>query len=866
MHAKAAQLRTLYLVSFLDLFAVSLIVPSLPSFIKSLGGDALTVGYVTSMYGAIQMVTSPLAGVLSDIYDRRLVLLVGIAGAAVGYVLLGMSLSLTMALFSRVPCGIFKHSLSTVRLIVADQAPRTERADAMGKINAYSSFGFIFGPLVGGYLSSRPYGFNYTAFLTAIVFVVNYALVYSALPPYLPTPPVHQPILLDEDEVAEDFEKHDAESLIAPTRTAENASLGQTFMAKLAEYNDILRESPIARNILVVRLLMAAAAILFRSHFMLLLEDKYAASSVERGYILSYMGVVAASSSYFVGPVVAWASSEAQLVLVASAVYVVSFLGTAMANALPVVLLLQVPQVVAISILRACSVSLQTAAVQPQHLGGILGLSTSLTALARTVAPMLSGYLYVVSMDGPAYGATVLAVLSCGLFWTSFFPPAHKHKKRDTMVKQAMPIRLDPVRALYVISFVDLFAVSLIVPSLPTFIKSLGGDAVTVGFVASMYGAIQMVTAPLAGVLSDIYDRRLVLLIGIAGATLGYVILGMSLTLSMALFSRIPIGIFKHTLSTVRLIVADQTTPNLRSDALGKINAYSNFGFIFGPIVGGYLSSQPGGFNVTAFLTAIMFVFNYAVVYTMLPPCPPTPPPHKPILRDEEDPAEAMEAQDATSLLAAPAPSSEQSLFRALIGKLVEYKDILNGSPKARNILLVRLLMSGASILFRSHFMLLLEEKYASSSIERGYILSYTGVLAACSSWFVGPIVAMAPSEAMLVQVTSLVCVVSFLATAVSNSLAMVLFLQIPREIGISILRACSLSLQTAAVQPQHLGGILGLSTSLTALARTIAPMLSGYLYVVSVDGPAYGATVLALMSSGLFYVSLYRTTHKHKV
>ncbi|OQR93606.1 major facilitator superfamily domain-containing protein 9 [Thraustotheca clavata] len=433
------------------------------------------------------------------------------------------------------------------------------------------------------------------------------------------------------------------------------------------------------------------------------------------------------------------------------------------------------------------------------------------------------------------------------------------------MDESSEEMRVNPLQTLYLVSFVDLFAVSLIVPSLPAFIKSLGGDALTVGFVTSMYGAIQMFTAPLAGVLSDIFDRRLVLLVGIAGATIGYVILGMSLTLSMAMFSRVPIGIFKHTLSTVRLIVADQTTQSLRSDAMGKINAYSNFGFIFGPIVGGYLSSRPNGFNVTAFLTAIMFVFNYALVYSILPNCPPTPPPHRPILQDKEDANVDLEAQDDSSLLADAKKEASQPILKALIAKLFDYKDILRASPRARNILFVRLLMSGASILMRSHFMLLLEEKYASSSIERGYILSYTGFLAACSSFFVGPIVSMAPSEAMLVQLTSMVCVFSFFGTAVSNSLITVLVLQIPREIGISILRACSLSMQTAAVQPQHLGGILGLSTCLTALARTIAPVLSGYLYIMSMDGPAYGASALAMMSGGLFYISLYRPGYKQK-
>ncbi|OQR93601.1 hypothetical protein THRCLA_08411 [Thraustotheca clavata] len=428
----------LFLVSFLDLFAVSLIVPSLPAFIKSLGGDALTVGYATALYGAIQMLTAPLAGVLSDIYDRRLILLVGIAGATIGYVLLGMSLTLSMAMFSRVPCGIFKHSLSTIRLIVADQTLPNLRADAMGKINAYSSFGFIFGPLLGGYLSSVQNGFNFTALLTAIVFVVNYVLVYTCLPRYPPASQHNQATIQEKEDENEneDLEVQDSVTLLPSHKQTKHQPLLKSLSAKLGEYNWILKESPMARNILAVRLLMAAAAILFRSHFMLLLEEKYNASSVVRGYILSYMGVLAASSSFFVGLIVSIAPSEAILVQIASIVYVLTFLGIAMVDSLWLVLALQAPQIISISILRACSVSLQTAAVQPQHLGGILGLSTSLTALARTFAPMLSGYLYVVSVDGPAFGATILAVMSSVLFYMTLFN-TNKMNEKDI---QAAPV------------------------------------------------------------------------------------------------------------------------------------------------------------------------------------------------------------------------------------------------------------------------------------------------------------------------------------------------------------------------------------------------------------------------------------------
>ncbi|RHY14554.1 hypothetical protein DYB37_000321 [Aphanomyces astaci] len=260
--AVLAPVEVLYLISFLDLFSVSLIVPSLPSYVKSLGGDAVSIGYISSLYGAIQMVSAPLAGVLSDIFDRRLVLLVGIAGSAVGYAILGFSMTLSMVVFSRVPCGVFKHTLSTVRLAVADQTLPNARADALGKINAYSSFGFIFGPLVGGILGAYPNGFNYTAMLTAVVFCCNYVLVLLYVPPAKPKVVASREILCDDptdiDPMLLDTDRD------APEVAHDIRSIARAVLDKLSDYKDILALSPIARNLLSVRLLMAAAAILFR--------------------------------------------------------------------------------------------------------------------------------------------------------------------------------------------------------------------------------------------------------------------------------------------------------------------------------------------------------------------------------------------------------------------------------------------------------------------------------------------------------------------------------------------------------------------------------------------------------------------------
>lgn len=60
----------LYIVSFLDLMAVSMIIPSLASYVRGMDGGALSFGAIMSMYGFIQFFSAPLAGSLSDNYGR----------------------------------------------------------------------------------------------------------------------------------------------------------------------------------------------------------------------------------------------------------------------------------------------------------------------------------------------------------------------------------------------------------------------------------------------------------------------------------------------------------------------------------------------------------------------------------------------------------------------------------------------------------------------------------------------------------------------------------------------------------------------------------------------------------------------------
>ena len=72
--------------------------------------------------------------------------------------------------FHHIIAGIFKHSVSISKALLAEVTPKDQRSKAFGYFNGISSSGFIIGPLVGGHLAETENGFYKVAMLTSVIF------------------------------------------------------------------------------------------------------------------------------------------------------------------------------------------------------------------------------------------------------------------------------------------------------------------------------------------------------------------------------------------------------------------------------------------------------------------------------------------------------------------------------------------------------------------------------------------------------------------------------------------------------------------------------------------------------------------------
>jgi len=170
----------LFLTVFFDLLGFGIVIPFLPMFAARLGIGGAKVGLILSAYSAMQLVFAPLLGRLSDRIGRRPVIMVGLLGSSIGYLIYGFAGSFAMLLLSRAAHGACAATISTAQAYVADTTEESRRAHAMGMIGAAFGLGFVLGPAVGGLLGRS--GLRVPVFFAAALTFANLIFAAIALP------------------------------------------------------------------------------------------------------------------------------------------------------------------------------------------------------------------------------------------------------------------------------------------------------------------------------------------------------------------------------------------------------------------------------------------------------------------------------------------------------------------------------------------------------------------------------------------------------------------------------------------------------------------------------------------------------------
>jgi DHA1 family tetracycline resistance protein-like MFS transporter len=172
-----------------------------------------------------------------------------------------------------------------------------------------------------------------------------------------------------------------------------------------------------------------------------------------------------------------------------------------------------------------------------------------------------------------------------------------------------------------------MMAVGIIAPVLPKLIIDFQhGDVVKaagyVGVFATIWAAMQFISAPIIGAASDRLGRRPVILLSNLGLGLDYILMAVSPSLAWLFVGRLVSGITSASYPTAGAYIADVTPPAERAAKFGMLGAAFGLGFIVGPAIGGLLGSidlrLP--FWVAAGLSLANAAYGYFILPESLPP------------------------------------------------------------------------------------------------------------------------------------------------------------------------------------------------------------------------------------------------------
>ncbi len=363
--------------------------------------------------------------------------------------------------------------------------------------------------------------------------------------------------------------------------------------------------------------------------------------------------------------------------------------------------------------------------------------------------------------------------------------------------------------------FLDLVGFGIILPLLPFYATSMGATPLDVGLIMASYSLMQLVFSPVWGSLSDRYGRRPLLILGLFGSAISYVVFGLASTLGVLLVSRLIAGIMGANVPVAQAIIADSTSPERRARGMGLLGAAFGLGFIFGPAIGGTLSHL-WGYSAPGFAAAALTGINAVAAVFFLPETLP---------RDRR-----VRGSSGWSALTERLKASRRVARR----------------PQLRHPIGILFLMTWGFAGFTVTFPLFLDKPLGLSAAYAGGLFAYVGLISAIiQGRMIGPLVErygerrvagaggalLATGFAMLGAFPSL--------GAVFGALALV-------GLGWGCVIPSLQSIVSRRAPPGEQGEVLGVNQSAASAGRVIGPVAAGWGF--GVLGPRFGFLAGALL------------------
>lgn len=130
--------------------AFEMLLPTLPLFVSSIGGEASQIGLVTGIFTVSAILIRPFAGVLTTKFDKKLLLLIGMAICAFSSGFYYLSSDVWILLFIRLIHGAgFGLATIYITTLATEHMPKERMGEAMGYFGVGETIAISLGPVIG---------------------------------------------------------------------------------------------------------------------------------------------------------------------------------------------------------------------------------------------------------------------------------------------------------------------------------------------------------------------------------------------------------------------------------------------------------------------------------------------------------------------------------------------------------------------------------------------------------------------------------------------------------------------------------------------------------------------------------------------
>jgi MFS transporter, DHA1 family, multidrug resistance protein len=385
---------------------------------------------------------------------------------------------------------------------------------------------------------------------------------------------------------------------------------------------------------------------------------------------------------------------------------------------------------------------------------------------------------------------------------------------------------------LFILSFtmlVVMLGYSMAMPLLPFYIERFGVGGTELGWLMSTYSLMQLICAPVWGVVSDRYGRKPILAIGILGYAITLFLFGLAESFTMLFLARTLSGILSSaTQPTAMAYIGESTEQKEKSKGMGQLGAMVGLGVILGPLFGGLLSAN--SLSLPFFVgSALAFIALLLVIFLL--------PESKPVLSltDKQHPY----GEQATAQRDPSGPTQKHPRVLDIYLRIIF-------SP-AGILLLLNFIMSFGMTNFQGMIGLYAVDKFSFNTKQVGAIwMVMGGVLIIGQGFLVGPLTKRL-GDLNLIRIGLLGGAIGFVLVALATDYITTLL-----ALGLFILSLAligpALNSYISNFAGEHQGTAMGLNSASTSLGRVVGPLWGGYLYDVRVEYPFFSGAVTLLI------------------